>query len=249
MILALSSTGDITTDYVVRALQSSSQDVVRVNTDALLRDWRVTARQDGIEVRSDERSFRDDEVTAVYYRRAKRPLPHSDTHPDAQLFAYREATVTLRALYAQLRCPWISHHLAISAAENRLAQMYLAEMIGFRVPPWVSTNSCTDARAFYQSHDAIVAKALSYGSLGGGDVVHTTLLKAWEKGFDEVISVCPVLLQAFIDKTCDYRVTVVDDAVFACRIDSQSKSEYAVDMRRGLMDMDMAHEFTSCLNM
>ncbi len=242
MILALSSTGDITTDYVIQALGDMSRDVVRVNTDALLTDWTLADSADGAQLFSRERSFRAEDVTAVYYRRAQRPLPHPETHPDAQVFAYREARVALRGVYSRLRCPWISYYLAVSAAENRLKQMHLARDLGFQVPAWISTNDPSLAKAFYRKYHRVVTKALSYGALGRGDVVHTSVIETWNDGFMEDIRICPVLLQSLVEKRCEYRVTVVDESVFACRIDSQNNEAYAVDMRRGLMDMEMGHE-------
>jgi glutathione synthase/RimK-type ligase-like ATP-grasp enzyme len=242
LILALSSTGDLTTDYVIQALVAQSHDVVRVNTDTLLKDWTWSCTADGVSMASAARSFCSEDVTAVYYRRARRPLPHPETHPDARFFAYREARIALRGLYSRLRCEWISHFLAVTAAENRLAQMYLAQEVGFAVPAWISTNIPNEARSFFRNHKKVVTKPLSYGALGNGDIVHTSLVSNWDDAFAEDIRICPILLQSFVEKRCDYRVTVIDNSVFACRIDSQANDAYAIDMRRGLMDMGMVHD-------
>ena len=85
-------------------------------------------------------------------------------------------------------------------------------------------------------------KAVSYGNLGDGKVLHTTIMPTWSEEFGREIELCPVLLQRYINKRCDWRVTVVDDRVFACRIQSQANPQYAVDMRKGLADLGMLHE-------
>lgn len=241
MILALSSTGDITTDYVIRALTARSKDVVRVNTDALLVDWSLICDPLGICATSGDHSFRARDITSVYYRRARRPTPHPETHPESSIFAWREAHVALRGLYSQLDCPWISHYLAVIAAENRIHQMYLAERLGFPVPAWIVTNESSRAKDFFNRYERVVFKALSYGALGHGTAVHTSPVQQWNATHDAEVQICPTLLQVFVNKRYEYRVTVVDDQVFACRIDSQSNAKYAVDMRRGLMDSAMEH--------
>jgi glutathione synthase/RimK-type ligase-like ATP-grasp enzyme len=67
-------------------------------------------------------------------------------------------------------------------------------------------------------------------------------MPTWTDEMAAEIELCPVLLQQCIRKAADWRVTVVDEKVFACRIDSQKNPQYALDMRRGLTDLAMAHE-------
>jgi glutathione synthase/RimK-type ligase-like ATP-grasp enzyme len=157
----------------------------------------------------------------------------------------REAQVAVRALYATLECPWISHHAAIAAAENKPRQIRLARHIGFNVPETMITNEADKAHSFFDAHEHVVTKAISYGDLGGGKVLHTSIVRKWSGEFAQEIGLCPVLLQQYIDKAYEYRVTVVDDQVFSCRIESQIHADYAVDMRRGLADPEMTHRLIS----
>lgn len=46
------------------------------------------------------------------------------------------------------------------------------------------------------------------------------------------IRVCPVVFQQYIQKSCEYRVTVVGNRVFSCRISSQEREETSTDFRR-----------------
>jgi glutathione synthase/RimK-type ligase-like ATP-grasp enzyme len=86
---------------------------------------------------------------------------------------------------------------------------------------------------------------MSFGDLGGGRVLHTSLIDCWSEEYDADISVGPHMLQEYVQKAFDLRVTVIDKNVFACRIDSQAFIEYAVDMRRGLADKRMRHDLIS----
>lgn len=241
MILALTSRGDLTTDYVVRALESAGAMVVRLNTNDLLSTWRVRITPDELVMQSGDRTILPEQVRAVYYRRARAPEPPPEVDHRALLFTAREGNVVLRALYAALRCPWISHYAAIAAAENKPRQLALAHQLGFSVPETLITNDPALAHEFFRAHGTVATKALSYGDLGDGDVLHTTIIEAWEDGFAEAVRAAPTLLQAYIEKEADYRVTVVDEHVFACRIASQGDEKWSVDMRRGLADPRMEH--------
>lgn len=239
-MLALSSIGDVTTDYVVSAVEAQGYPILRVNTDDLLAKWSVVWRSSDATLRSEHAEINLANVRAVYFRRAYPPTPLDGTDREAWQFAAREARTMLIGLYAHLECPWISNFSAIRAAENKPRQLRLATRLGFNVPETVITTDSGVARSFIES-GATVLKALSYGDLGKGKVLHTTLLSNWSDDFAADIEVCPVLLQRHIVKAADWRVTVVDDTVFCCRIDSQAHPEYALDMRRGLADTSMAH--------
>lgn len=240
-MLALSSNGDVTTDYVVRAVEAQGCRVVRVNTDDLLANWRVVCKTSGATLRSDHVELNAGDVRAVYFRRAYPPTPLPGTDKASWHFAAREARTMLIGVYAHLECPWVSHFSAITAAENKPRQLRLASRLGFRVPETVVTNDSELARSFALRTGETILKALSYGDLGGGKVLHTTVLPNWTDDFAADIEVCPILLQRHIVKAADWRVTVVDDTVFSCRIDSQKHPEYAIDMRRGLADRSMTH--------
>jgi glutathione synthase/RimK-type ligase-like ATP-grasp enzyme len=245
LILALTSRGDLTTDYVIAALNEAGAVVTRLNTNDLLNDWCFCLTPDGQSFRSGDRMIRPDDVTAVYYRRTYAPQPPPSVDRRGRLFAAREGRIVLRALYAALTCPWISHHAAIAAAENKPRQLAAARRLGLRVPDTIVTNDPHIAKAFFAKHTVVATKALSYGDLGEGKVLHTSIVQGWQDAFADAIASAPTLLQQYIEKQADYRVTVVDDQVFACRIDSQRAAISSVDMRRGLSDLSMSHDLVT----
>jgi glutathione synthase/RimK-type ligase-like ATP-grasp enzyme len=242
LILVVTSKGDLTSDYVIQALNRLGASTVRLNTNDLLADWQFAVTPDGQRFSSGNRVIRPEVVTSVYYRRAYTPEPPTSADKTTWFFIAREARIVLRALYAALTCPWISHYAAIAAAENKPRQLAAARRLGFDVPDTIITNDPALAKAFIQHHGVVVTKALSYGDLGDGNVFHTNVVKGWSAEFADDIALAPALLQQFIKKEADYRVTVVDDRVFACRIDSQANERYAIDVRRGLSDPSMKHE-------
>jgi len=191
---------------------------------------------------SEHSRFSPHDIGSVYYRRAYSPLPIDDTASDSVEYVAREARIVLRSLFSELTCPWISHFTSIALAENKPLQLRTAVKNGFNVPLTLVTNSPAKARAFFNESGPLVLKPLSHGSLGGGRIMHTTLIDSWDNDYDDDVALVPHLFQVFVPKRFDYRVTVIDDTIIACRIHSQVNSDYAVDMRRGLSDPALRHE-------
>ncbi len=240
-VLVATSSADFTSDYVIRALNDIGTPVVRVNTDRLLEDWTINWSLDNMILASDFARVSTSDVRSVYYRRAYPPQPPASIAQQAAAFVARESRVALKELYGRLSCPWISNVETIAAAENKPLQLRLATALGLRVPTTIVTSNVQTARDFINARARVVVKPLSYGDLGSGQVVHTSVLDGWLAEYGEDIACCPHLFQDFIAKTVDVRVTVVDKAIFACRIESQSNPLYRIDMRRGLSDTNMKH--------
>jgi glutathione synthase/RimK-type ligase-like ATP-grasp enzyme len=188
------------------------------------------------------RRLSSDDVTAVYLRRARQPeAPRTIAH-DAVAFVAREAGIALRGFYDALTCPWISSYSALRDAENKPRQLRLARSLGLRVPDTIVTQDASRARDFTLRNGAVVLKPLFHGELGAGRVAHTTRIERWDPAYDVDVETVPHLFQHFVSKVADYRVTIIDERVFPCRIDSGSYPAYAVDVRRGLADFSLRHE-------
>lgn len=216
---------------------------MRLNTEHLLSDWNITWELGGPwKLNGPTRSFSSNEITGVYYRRASAPeVPHL-VASDAAMFVTREARIALRGLYDALQCPWISSPSAIRDSENKPRQLRLASVMGLPVLETLITQDAAAARHFLKRHGKLVVKPLYHGELGGGRVVHTTLIDSWLDEYDEDVCIVPHLFQRFVPKTADYRVTVIDEQLYACRIDSGAHGEYSIDVRRGLPDPNLGHE-------
>jgi glutathione synthase/RimK-type ligase-like ATP-grasp enzyme len=57
-----------------------------------------------------------------------------------------------------------------------------------------------------------------------------------------MIGAVPHLFQRFVPKRADCRVTIVDERVFVCRLNSGAHPRYAIDVRRGLGDPLLRHD-------
>jgi glutathione synthase/RimK-type ligase-like ATP-grasp enzyme len=153
------------------------------------------------------------------------------TAGDAGAFVSREAGAMLRGLQADMSCHWVSEPAAIERAEDKMLQLRVAERLGLRTPKTLVTNEPELARAFVESVSRAIVKPLSSGHLSDEPAKIAYTASITSNDDFELISLAPHLIQERIEKTADIRVTVVREAVFACRIDSQSHSTTSLDWR------------------
>ncbi len=232
MILLVTNRRDVTTDFVVAALRRTGAHFVRLNTEDLLRSWMVTWRTSGWYARDDGgRAVDSNAVQAVYYRRPQAPHPLDGTASDAGPFVVRECSAMLHGMLAHLQCLWISNPDAIERAEDKLLQLRVADTIGFVTPKTLVTNAPEDARAFVSLVGDAIVKPLSSGHLADEPARISFTDRVDPMDALEDIALVPHLLQERITKVADVRVTVVNDRIFACRIDSQRFAETALDWR------------------
>lgn len=102
-----------------------------------------------------------------------------------------------------------------AAASNRSKpfQLGLIAGLGFAVPDTLVTTDPEDVRAFRAQHGTVVYKSVS----GVRSIVAMLRPDDDERLCD--VSTCPTQFQRFI-AGIDHRVHVVNEAVFACRVDS-----------------------------
>jgi glutathione synthase/RimK-type ligase-like ATP-grasp enzyme len=169
--------------------------------------------------------------TAVWWRRkpTKRQL-------DDPAFADREWVHALEPLTELLAgARWVNPRRAELTFRYKPTQLQLAHRCGFRVPRTLVTNDPHEVRAFVAScGGTAIYKCLSWYIVGDRflftNVIHQNDLDAYE----ESIALAPGIYQPLIKKSYELRVTIVGDAVFAARIDSQDGDDTRIDWRRNI---------------
>ena len=112
----------------------------------------------------------------------------------------------------------------------------MAEELGFRIPHTIVTNSPEEARNFYHGHDRIVYKTLRQGRILTGEnanLVYTSPINQDHAESFGDVAYAPSLLQEYVPKKVELRVTVIGPRVFAVEIYSQERSDSEHDWRRG----------------
>ncbi|MBV9128559.1 MAG: hypothetical protein JO117_10795 [Verrucomicrobia bacterium] len=245
MILLLSVQKDIHLDPVVERLRDRGHAFVRVNTDDLATSWLIICsdRSDGASHvftnLHNDKSFSWADVTAVWYRRPNLPTGLSHELADAfKDFAAFEIYSLVQYLLSALDASgitWVSNPHSMSRANSRFFQTQAARAAGFTVPDTIVSNHPRAIHGFIQQHrtDLFAIKRISsHSRLEANISFFTSRVSRAEllQKLDQT-SLCPTLIQEYVPKVCEYRVTVIGDRVFTCRLLSQENPASSVDWR------------------
>lgn len=258
MILLLSVQKDIHLDPVVERLRDRGHAFVRLNTDDLATTWKICCsdRSDGAEHTftnlRNGKSFSWADLTAVWYRRPNLPvdLPNR-LHDDFKDFAAFEIFSLIRYLLTTIdnnNITLVSSPRSISCANSRFFQTQAARAAGFSIPDTVVANCPQEIRKFAQEHASdwfAIKRISSHSKLEGTQAFFTARIsRADLLRKAEQVSLCPTLVQEYVDKLCEYRVTVIGDRVFVCRLYSQETPTASIDWRQANPDL-VRHEIVT----
>jgi hypothetical protein len=244
MILIVTCREDLTSDFVIIELRRRGIPYFRFNTEdfpirCVVR-WRCEARQEVELCCHGKPPIPMADITSVWYRRPKRPdIEGFGNDLASSEFIEAEANAALQNLWWSLdHALWVSHPDRIRQASHRIVQLNLARKLGFTTPRTIVSNDACALLAFYDELEGeVVAKTLHHqaSTVCEPYVIYTT--KIARDDIDEGSMSAPVLLQEYIPKGRELRVTVVDTKVFAVALNSQSVPEASVDWRKATLQV------------
>lgn len=175
------------------------------------------------------------DVRAVWWRAVVTPV--TDARADLAEYCSTEYAAFYHGLETMLpAATWVSEPSAIERARSKPRQLAAAKALGFRMLDTAFTNDPVEVRerAFRQPS---VFKSIRSPRVpiepGSYHTVFTTRLdEASLAGVEGVLS-CPGIVQEFLPKAADVRVTVIGDEVFGVLIDSQAVPRSSTDFRLG----------------
>lgn len=244
-ILIVTGIDDVHADKVIPLIEHSGSEVIRLNTDNFSENAEFTLLSDGwageFLLRDSGRSFDTVDVSAVWYRK---PVPvraaHHYAFEQAREFANGEYEALLRSLYGLLdKAFWLSDYWRIRTAGQKLPNLRIANQIGLRTPRTMVTTSETEARRFAEECGwNLLAKPFALTTFKTKPETHTS----WDSFATPVdretfetlahtLPKAPVLLQNYIEKLIELRVTIVGRRVFCTSIDSQQHAFAQHDWR------------------
>jgi glutathione synthase/RimK-type ligase-like ATP-grasp enzyme len=216
-------------------------------------------------IQTPEQTFSPDNVAAVWVRRVRHAESQNPDFDDAaQAFATTEAQGVLNALpyLWHPQSPWVSLPDVLYRASRKPYQAMLAQQLGFELPNTIFSNDPEQASAFVGRHHEVALKPvaslwienqpgsvsaapeISAEQLEQNEVVPVDLTVLYTRKFQAEqllpqlggLSHCPAILQQYIPKELELRVTVVGERVFACAIYSQEHAAIQEDWRRQRVD-------------
>ena len=243
MLLLLSTPDDGHADAVAAVLAERAAPFVRWNQTGLAHEGSLSVAftataQRGPELRVNGERLALEEVNTVYMRRfvhvsVTRPIRDAA----ARTYAANEATAAINAILRLPAVRWVPGTLsAVRDANDKLHQLQLAQSLGFEVPPTLLTSEPAELWEFYREHEGhVIIKPLAFPwfeSERGRWVASPQLLTPRDLVHAEGLRQGAAILQAYVPKRVELRVTVVGDRVFPCEIHSQATNRTRVDWRR-----------------
>jgi len=244
MILIVTNRQDQTADFLILELKKRKADFVRFNTEDFPQNtsisWKlIDSVIDGYFI-FPKRRIRFDEITSIWYRRPVSPVPSGNIDEEAQNFVIAESLATLDGLWRTVDCFWVSNPDNIRNAENKLFQLKKALQVGFHVPQTIVTNDPASSIAFYiEQGGDVVYKPLRKGRLERGEnqsIIFTNPVNSEAAKQLNRVKLAPSLLQSYVHKRIELRVTVIGEKVYAVSLDSQKIPKAIHDWRKALSD-------------
>lgn len=228
--LIVSAAGDWSAEQVVQRLDARGAAWSWLDPADFPQDVRVAARLGrGWQgsVATPHGAFRWEEVTSVFYRRPRDfAMPAGMSEPEKR-FARAQARVGLGGVLASLPARWINHPSALADCEYKPWQLNLAATVGLPVPATVVTNDPEEVRTFVAEVGEVVVKPLAepiVSEAGGQKAVWTRRISSTDLTDLVGVELTMHLVQQWIPKACDVRLTVVGPHLFPVAIHAHSET-------------------------
>lgn len=159
---------------------------------------------------------------------------------EAETFALRERREYLYALVSLSEAPnQINDPCKQEWGRNKLIQLAQAQNIGLSIPATFASNDAeyiAEKASMYENK--IVYKTLTWLASIDGKLLFTNLVNRTKiLEHHSAIRLAPGIYQELVPKSCEYRVTIIDDEIFAARIYSQEREDTTLDWRRNQDDV------------
>ena len=245
MILILSQRCELNVNQVCDVLDHYGAPWFRLNGEDFPSRTRVhidlsSNPHSGVVTNDQGRELTLSSVRAVWARRhGERELSDGLT-PGQKHFITKECSYTLLGLYSLLgHACWMNDYFHENRAVNKLHQLAVARSCGLEIPTTIVTQDENAARRFYSEFDgAVLCKNISqsghipHDENRSGRVIYANCVESDAASEFERVRCAPTLLQNYVEKEYELRVTIVGTRVFAAAIDSQRSQRSKVDWRR-----------------
>ena len=243
VVLHITSAWDTTTDLVIRELDKSRIESVRVNTESfpthaeLLINYGRDAPLSGLFSTDSGRTVSLRDVDSIYYRRPERPS--FEGFPlmtgGSREFCADESFAALSGFLRLAKCLWVNDPITTRAANIKPLQLRTASECGFRIPETLITNSAEQALNFTRrTSGGVIAKTIRSPKISRSDsrLAYSHIVTEPDNELLKALRLAPCIFQEYIRKDYELRVTIVGKRVFPVAIYSQETKGASTDWRK-----------------
>lgn len=178
-------------------------------------------------------------VKSVWHRKPALPRAPNNLKGGYGKFIENESRATLWTLYNTLDARWVNSPIFSSKLieDNKLFQLKKARFVGLTTPDTIISNNQDDIVSFASKYNYVAIK-LIYASVfrkNNGELmfVYTNKINVKDILFRRKdIKLCPIMLQEYVHKKIELRITIIGKKIYTCAIHSQDNKLTMCDWRR-----------------
>ncbi|MDY0236908.1 MAG: hypothetical protein RBR71_12855 [Gudongella sp.] len=225
-VLIITSAIDTTVDYIVEKY-NSDVDFFRLNVDEINR-YNISIGNNKfwiIEDKKYDRVIEKSQIYSIYYRKPR--LPNLQNYENIyHNMITKDIIAVINGLVDEFDGKVLTKPYILRKTENKIYQLLYAERNEFLTPKSFIGNDGLKASKFLKQKSII--KPIGTGKLISGN--HCELYQtSYFTELDEDISLTPIYLQEYIEKSYEVRLTWINDTVFPVKIVSRDKLDWRKD--------------------
>lgn len=241
-VLIVTSESDIHADAVIQALNNSLVEPIRLNSESFIREasYAYSWHDTGV---SDEKllffndSLRTAEAIKVIWWRKPIDFDPPNQLMDEWAIKYsqdetRSLIYSLPGLYPDAK--WVNNYFCLRLPSQRINQIPIAQNLGLAIPPTLVTNNYKSALDFVAFHADCIIKPMVFSGFMHKDKQYACFTRRIDvdtlNQLQASIALAPLFIQKRIHKKAEYRVTIIGEKHFVCRIDATDSDDEDVKL-------------------
>ncbi len=220
VILVITSSFDQTVTYIINQYPCIS--FFRFDVDKL-NSYEVNINNQGWSISFNNKVITNNDIGSIYYRKP--------TFPDLREYEasyhsmiHRDILAMINGIVDVFPGKVLTKPFILRLTENKVFQLLKASQYGFIIPSSYIGNDQFKANKYNQG----IIKPLSIGKVQIGDgyeIYQTNIFQ----GINEDIGLTPIYVQEYIKKQYEVRLTIIDQYVYAVRIDTIDQVDWRND--------------------
>ncbi|SEH03668.1 hypothetical protein SAMN05444920_14134 [Nonomuraea solani] len=241
MILILSERDDAAVEMVVPKLRERGAEFLWWDPGEYPAESRITSRLTGDSwrhtLRTSGRDYETSLFSAVWNRRPSPPrAPDSVTDGNHRAYVEKISRILLNGWEDTFDSRWFpGRTMDVIRLQNKLLNLAAAARLGFTTPDTLITNDFEKLIPFWEEAGGeLIAKEVEFVEFevgGEGHTFYTTPVTRRHLTDRHRLSISPAILQPYVAKSIELRITVVGERVFAAEIHSQGSRATRYDYR------------------
>ena len=214
--LILSHSVDYSTDLICFELKKRGVNYLRLNRDSFA-DYKIQidVSYNSLFVSLD--GSHNYYVESIYFRAPVFLRTNKKFTLDEQVYRSQWSSF-LRNLIIFDKATWLNHPVSIYRAENKIFQLKEALSVGLNIPKTIISNFPPKENIF--NYNEIAVKSLDTALFHSDDeefFVYTSAISRNEIT-EESLKLAPVIMQEFLDKKIDIRITAIGETLYPVKV-------------------------------